>query len=302
MNSLNPTQAEQLQKIGAYLRQIRKEQSIPIEQVATKTFISSRLLTALEEGRSEQLPEPIFVQGFIRRYGDYLNLDGMALAQTFPASVSTTFNLKPDILSQEIEPNSDKEAQSETLSSRLKASKLSLAVVKPYLAYVLLLVIASLGLLYLVGRGVSRSPVAQQKEEEVAKTIPPSSPAPTAPQASSPSPATTPSPTAPQASSPSPVTTPSPTPATPTPKPSQPSVPIQVSVNLEGSSWLRVIVDGKTEFEGILNEGDKQTWKAQKQLTIKSGNAGAVVASFNQQEAKPLGELGAVEQITFTPQ
>ena len=302
MNSLNPTQAEQLQKIGAYLRQIRQEQSIPIEQVATKTFISSRLLTALEEGRSEQLPEPIFVQGFIRRYGDYLNLDGMALAQTFPASVSTTFNLKPDILSQEIEPNSDKEAQSETLSSRLKASKLSLAVVKPYLAYVLLLVIASLGLLYLVGRGVNRSPVAQQKEEEVAKTIPPSSPAPTAPQASSPSPATTASPTVPQASSPSPATPPVPTPATPNPKPSQPSVPIQVSVNLEGSSWLRVIVDGKTEFEGILNEGDKQTWKAQKQLTIKSGNAGAVVASFNQQEAKPLGELGAVEQITFTPQ
>ncbi|MGB7440164.1 MAG: RodZ domain-containing protein [Coleofasciculaceae cyanobacterium] len=301
MNSLNLTQTEQLQKIGAYLRQIRQEQSIPIEQVATKTFISSRLLTALEEGRSEQLPEPIFVQGFIRRYGDYLNLDGMALAQTFPTSVSTTFTLKPDILSQEIEPKSDKEAQPKTSSSSLKVPKLSFAIVKPYLAYVLLLAIASIGLLYLVSGGAKHSPVAQQ-EKEAAKTTASSSPAPTVPKASSPTPATNSAPTVPKASSPTPATTPVATPATPAPKPAEPSIPIQVSVNLKGSSWLRVVVDGKTEFEGILNEGDKQTWKAQKQLTVKSGNAGAVVASFNQQEAKPLGELGAVEQVTFTPQ
>lgn len=80
MSQYGPDQVEQLREIGAYLRQQRLLQSLSLEQIAASTFIRLPILQALEEGRTEQLPEPIYVRGFIRRYGELLHLDGQALA------------------------------------------------------------------------------------------------------------------------------------------------------------------------------------------------------------------------------
>ncbi|MEM7552561.1 MAG: RodZ domain-containing protein [Cyanobacteria bacterium P01_A01_bin.84] len=79
----NDAQKQQLQEIGAYLKQIREEKSIRIEEIAAKTLIRLFCLQALEDGRFEDLPESIYVQGFIRRYGDVLGLDGNSLSQKF---------------------------------------------------------------------------------------------------------------------------------------------------------------------------------------------------------------------------
>lgn len=72
---------------------------------------------------------------------------------------------------------------------------------------------------------------------------------------------------------------------------------VQIGVTLKSSSWIRVVADGKTEFEGILPEGTRRTWQAQKQLTVKTDNAGGVLMSVNQQEAKEMGEPGKVEEV-----
>lgn len=80
---LNEAQVEQLKEITTHLRQVRQEKSIRIEEIAAQTLIRSGVLQALEEERFEELPEPIFVQGFIRRYGDALGLDGNALSYAF---------------------------------------------------------------------------------------------------------------------------------------------------------------------------------------------------------------------------
>ncbi|MGB3650398.1 MAG: RodZ domain-containing protein [Rivularia sp. (in: cyanobacteria)] len=72
---------------------------------------------------------------------------------------------------------------------------------------------------------------------------------------------------------------------------------VQIGVTLKESSWIQVIADGKTTFEGTLEEGSKRTWTAQKELTVKAGNAGGVLVSVNQQEAKKMGKPGKVEQL-----
>lgn len=72
---------------------------------------------------------------------------------------------------------------------------------------------------------------------------------------------------------------------------------VQVGVTLKESSWIQVIADGKTAFEGTLKQGSKRTWKAQKELTVKAGNAGGVLVSVNQQEAKKMGKPGKVEKL-----
>ncbi|WP_445635260.1 DNA-binding protein [Nostoc sp. DSM 114161] len=80
MTPLNEAQLEQLKEISTHLRQVRQQKSIAIEEISEKTMIRLGVLEALEHERFEELPEPIFLQGFIRRYGDALGLDGNALS------------------------------------------------------------------------------------------------------------------------------------------------------------------------------------------------------------------------------
>ena len=145
MNHLNPAQTEQLKEIGAYLRQLRQEQSISTEEVAAKTVISLRILKALEEGQPEHLPEAVFIQGFIRRYADVLDLDGAALAKTFPTNF---LPVTPDTCSQKI-PKS-----------------LSIPI-QIYVLYVLLLLTAVSGLLYLLNKQQTAKPNLQNKNSPV---------------------------------------------------------------------------------------------------------------------------------------
>ncbi|MBD2346159.1 helix-turn-helix domain-containing protein [Anabaena subtropica] len=72
---------------------------------------------------------------------------------------------------------------------------------------------------------------------------------------------------------------------------------VQIGVTLKASSWIRVVADGKTEFEGTLPEGTHRVWKAEEQLTVKTNNAGGVLMSVNQQAAKEMGQLGEEEEI-----
>ncbi|MBE9032486.1 helix-turn-helix domain-containing protein [filamentous cyanobacterium LEGE 11480] len=81
--------AEQLTRISEQLKSTREQAGIELEQVASQTFIPLRLLKAMDEGKFERLPEPVFVQGFIRRYGDVVGLDGKNLAQEFTVQPPT---------------------------------------------------------------------------------------------------------------------------------------------------------------------------------------------------------------------
>ncbi|MDZ8260824.1 helix-turn-helix transcriptional regulator [Nostoc sp. ChiQUE01b] len=87
MTLLNEAQVEQLKEITTRLRQVRQEKSIRIEEIASQTMLRVGILQALEEDRFEELPEPIFLQGFIRRYGDALGLDGNALSYSLITNV-----------------------------------------------------------------------------------------------------------------------------------------------------------------------------------------------------------------------
>lgn len=247
MEYLNSAQAQQLKEIGAYLQQKRQSLSMSIEEVAAETLIRAGILKAIEEGRLDKLPEPIFLRGFIRRYGDALHLDGDALAKTFST----------DILPAPSDINPQ------------KLPTLSAGVIPIYAIYSLLLASAVGGLLYILNKPrteeavvtIQKSPVAQQNKK-VAKLVASVHESPLA---------------------------------------SVPSSPIQVTVNAKAQSWLRVIADGKTQFEDALNKGDNKTWTAKKQLTLRVGNAGAVAISYNGEEPKILGNVGEVKQVTFSP-
>jgi cytoskeletal protein RodZ len=81
-------------EIGSNLRQLRQDQSLTIEEVAERTRIQPRLLRALEEGRTDLLPEPVYIQGIIKKYGESMGVNGLELAKSVPAEQMQIVPLK----------------------------------------------------------------------------------------------------------------------------------------------------------------------------------------------------------------
>ncbi|MBU6428030.1 MAG: DUF4115 domain-containing protein [Cyanobacteria bacterium REEB65] len=77
--TVNPTLAE----IGAELRQAREAKNLSLEDVAHSTLVQARHLAALEEGRSQDLPEPIYVKNFIRKFAHAVGLSADELANRY---------------------------------------------------------------------------------------------------------------------------------------------------------------------------------------------------------------------------
>jgi cytoskeletal protein RodZ len=276
MKAFNPSQVEQLKAIGTYLRQQREGKSLSLEEAAAQTFIRLPLLQALEVGEVERLPEPVYVRGFIRRYSELLQVDGESLLQELVQRQETEEEMKADLESAEQlfarprgepEPGEDIPPLGEIgevpPSQPALPSRISL---KTYLACLLLLAGIGAGAFYFL----SRPPASQS----------PPSPPPA-------SPATAPPP-------------PSPTPQAATTPAAADS--LSATITLDGSSWIQVEADGKTQFVGTLSQGTQKTWSAKKQLILQVGNAGAVNLSVNQAAPQRLGNPGEVKKVVLTPE
>lgn len=249
---INAEQAERLKELGYHLQQLRQKQRISLETVAKKTLIPVRLLVAIETGNSEQLPEPVYIQGFIRRYADAIGVDGAALANAFPAQTDL---------------RTPKPSWRGTVQAQLRPLHL-------YVLYTVLVVGSVSGLSYQLNRSSTQQ-------------LPASNPSGTQAAPSGPANITR-SGALPASGSKMPQS------AAPVPQKS-----VHVGLTMTSQSWVRIVVDGKTEFEGVLAEGTQRDWEANKQLILRAGNAGGVMVSLNNGTAKRLGEPGAVEEVTF---
>ena len=68
---------------GSYLRRVRKERGLSIEEVAESTRISVKNIRAIETAAFEALPADTFVRGLVTIYGNFLGLDGGKIAADF---------------------------------------------------------------------------------------------------------------------------------------------------------------------------------------------------------------------------
>lgn len=239
-----------LAEMGAYLRQVRESQSMTLEEVAAKTMIRVSLLRAIEEGQLYQLPEPIYVQGFLLRFAETLGLNGVEFAKTFPI-ISTW--------------RKQKVGQWYLPLPRLRPIHL-------YLIYVLVIVGAVKGLSGFVETTAMQEPNGQQAQtaEAVASS---------------------------ESGTPEKPTAPTPASQTLGAAQSNSNAPVRVGLIVQDSSWVQIIADGKTEFEGTLQQGTERSWEAKQQLVVLAGNAGGVLVAVNDQQAKIMGKPGVVEEV-----
>ncbi|MEG4404443.1 RodZ domain-containing protein [Microcoleus sp. MON2_D5] len=254
-------QKKKLAEIGTQLRQYREQQSICLDKVAVVTMIRRNLLQAIEDGQLDQLPEPVYTQGLIKRYAEAMGLDGTQFAEFFP-----------------IEP---------APRSRTKLSWQDGPQLRPmhlYLFYTFLIICSVNVLSQLMGGSVTAKngggaeelALGQQEQARLAAEASRSS------QNQKPD-----SYEAVEAV------------RTGQNLNKSGNKPVMVNVTFKAESWMQVEVDGKTEFEGTLPSGTVRTWGAQKQLVVVAGNAGGVMVAVNNGQAEPLGAPGVAKEVVF---
>lgn len=83
---------------GASLRKHREEKKLTLETIVEKTKIRPAILEALEEDRFAELPEPVFLRGFLRQLALCLGLDPTVVCREYMR------RLEPDLPAEEARP------------------------------------------------------------------------------------------------------------------------------------------------------------------------------------------------------
>ena len=70
-----PQEEESLQQLGQKIREARIAKNLSLESVSGHLHIAVKILEAIEEGKPEKGPSPVFMRGLVRTYCHYLGID-----------------------------------------------------------------------------------------------------------------------------------------------------------------------------------------------------------------------------------
>jgi Helix-turn-helix domain/Domain of unknown function (DUF4115) len=225
-------------QIGAGLRQWREYYGLSIDELSASTQIQPRLIQAIEEGHIEMLPEPVYVRGMVKRYGDRIGLNGTAIAQNVP-----TWQRE----------EADFTAQTATRTTTAFHPPRRIAPVYLYLSYTLAI----------VGIGAVSSHLINDAFKPKAVIF--------QPHAIDSRPAAIPA----------------------------RSQPVKIAITVKNPAWAQIGIDGTTKFTGNLKVGMQFNWVGEKQVTISTNDAGALLLSRDGQPAQPVGKIGEKQQVTI---
>ena len=287
----NPAQGDESNgeaKIGRILEQKRKERGLSLEDVEQATKIRKRYLTGLEREDYAMLPDAVYVRGFLKTYANYLGLDGEDLSRQLK---STRKPRRERGIDYNTNPESDFEEPLISPSGLTGTPKRKIPTSAIVTLIVALLALAAvIGTLYFVGRGVQASkqgnpPSEESPPRQEQQAVADREKAPEA------------GPTKEDASD-------SERNAGDRESGVEQSVPpdtLQVAIDVrDRPSWILIRTDGTTAYEQIAQPGFSQTFEAEQQLYIKSGDAGAVKVEINGQDAGALGPAYEIVARNYT--
>ena len=131
---------------GEFLRRRREELGMDIKQAAAETFLKPRLIEAIEAGRLEDLPQPVFpvyVAGCVKKLGTLYKVDG-------PTIEKITAGIKERILCQAPDDVSKSCYGHEISEESVRRQRRLLAVLFTLLAAAVLLAAAGAVFLFMV--------------------------------------------------------------------------------------------------------------------------------------------------------
>lgn len=75
---------------GELLKSERIKKDLSIQDVAYALKLSSRIIQAIENGDTDELPAKTFVRGFVKSYADYLRIDSEVVLKQFQEEMGST--------------------------------------------------------------------------------------------------------------------------------------------------------------------------------------------------------------------
>lgn len=287
--------------IGETLRRQRQRRNLELSKIAGELKISARFLDAIEHDDFAKLPGGVFTKSFIRQYAGFLGLDAEELTAEIERSVEppdashVPDKPKPDVPGIVLEMGDDNwqsvRERRTTLPSWVRAGVL-------------------LVFLMLVCSGVYYWWQRPRHQVLAHETQPPPKPIPTAPAAPPSSrPAGNPPPSAAAQASVQPVADPAPADAAPAPPAAASEIPVvapnpnatvRVGITADEAVWIRAVVNGKNQFEGVLQAHESRNIDADGQVTLRLGNAGGITLTLNGKPIGAVGPKGQIRTVQFT--
>ncbi|MEM9568912.1 MAG: RodZ domain-containing protein [Cyanobacteria bacterium P01_E01_bin.34] len=290
MVSVNSTDGDSrcdnvLVEIGSLLRKARSAQNVSYEDASRTVRIRPDFLRSLEAGQLDGLPERVYVRGFIKAYGNYLGLDGDTLANQFASAA-------------ELVPSPHQHKRRAPVGVQLRP-------IHAWIAYVVLIVGAVGGIAVFMDRNgtfelagsspqdsirddglIDRDDLYRQESLDLAlssastEEVFPTLQDWTYIEGVFPS------------RDDSLI-------ATATPEEVLEGLIVGIQV-VDAASWVRVVADRETVFEGTLQPGFEQQWEADESLILRAGNAGGVLVTLNNEDVGRMGGAGEVREQQFT--
>ena len=297
--------------IGDTLREARERQNLSIKDIEKGTSIRALYIESIEKGEFDKLPGNAYTKGFIRNYANFLKLDADACVRQYNEE-----NNPEEVAAKEAAKRAEEAAEAQQQAAyekreaeksrgrsgifgssrrsesteperaaapRQEAPRVSISDFESrvesshhrqtlLMGIIAVLVIAA-GAYFLFGSDdetASKQP--QTKVTTQAKTTTTSSSSQQQQQ---------------QQAAAKPV------------EEKKQYTDVQVSAKFSERCWVSVKADGKTIFEGTIDEGTSKDWKAEKELKITAGNAGAVELTYNGENKGILGGEGEVVEKTY---
>ncbi|HSB90972.1 MAG TPA: RodZ domain-containing protein [Anaerolineales bacterium] len=274
-----------MESIGARLRQRREQLGLTLEEAERVTRIRNYYLQALEEDDPGALPSPVQARGFLKNYADYLGLPTDELLRSYAES-SAPKRASPRA---QVAPTGPAPTRPRTPAAKPRSLR-----PRWFSADLLVAAVISIGTLALLvwGGGRLMASLRQRTEqaEESAFLIPTPTGSPTPAATQAPLPTFGGTPASPEA-----------TPATPTLPPLPlPSGRVVLRLIAEQRAWIRVLIDGRLQFQGRIAPGDVLDYTADRVLEVSTGNGAGVRITWNGEDQGLMGGLDEVVTRLWT--
>ncbi len=268
------------------LKSLREAKGVSLKDIFAATRIITAHLEAIEMGRYESLPEPVYTRTFIKTYARFLGIDSAPLLQRYEGYLQNLPHPSP--------AGPDKETTREEMKTKKMSRKLIFSIILVILLIGLIAVIVlfeSLG-----GNHRSLPPQSSPPQGDTGGAVDgPPLPAPPPGRQTS---ATNAVPTPGQ-----PVTTlPGKSlPEQAVPGPSLPIPPQTLNVKIEATerTWVRIVADQGQPEQLTLAAGDNLERAARESFSIVIGNAGGAKVWFQGRPLPELGKRGEVKHLKF---
>lgn len=264
-----------LDQIGQKLKNAREAQNLSLGQVYDRTKIPTNNLEAIESGRGEDLPEPVYVAGFIKRYGDFLGLQGQSLADEYKKAGTAPVEPRGLFSRAAVQQVSAPPMVYVSKPRGDEAPSFTKTFFYPSLLLVAVLaVVCGLGAWYQSQLASQQDPGVLALKESASHFNPSSMP--TAPVGPG---------------------------AVPTVQPQVQTPPDnKIALTASNKVWLEVksVGSGQSLFTGYLERGDRRDFTDPQGLRVRAGNGGSLSVDF-QGKSEAFGLAGKVTERVFAP-